>query len=339
MKTLQRWLEARWYARHPPRLLEPLAAVFAAVAALRRGAYRLGLLPAAHPGVPVIVIGNISAGGTGKTPLVLWLVQQLQAEGLRAGIVSRGHGARPAPRQPRLVRPGDAAADVGDEALMLARQAECPVCIGTRRLAAARMLVDLGCQVIVADDGLQHLALRRDMEIAVIDGQRLFGNGALLPAGPLRERPRRLATVDAVVVNGAIAGDAAALPAGETLHHMVLQPLQFLRLDDAERAALAPWRGRAVHAVAGIGNPARFFATLRGLGLLPVEHAFPDHHAFRPADLAFDDDLPIVMTEKDAVKCSAFGTDRMWCLRVTIQFQRDDAARLLQRVRARIAGT
>jgi tetraacyldisaccharide 4'-kinase len=227
---------------------------------------------------------------------------------------------------------------VGDEALMLARQAECPVCVCTRRVAAARMLVDLGCQVIVADDGLQHLALRRDMEIAVIDGQRLFGNGALLPAGPLRERPRRLAAMDAVVVNGAVSAAAAAIPAGERLHEMILQPLQFLRLGDGERVALARWHGRAVHAIAGIGNPARFFATLRALGLQPVEHVFPDHHPFTPADLAFDDDLPIVMTEKDAVKCAAFGTDRMWCLRVTIQFQRDDAARLLRRVRARIAG-
>jgi tetraacyldisaccharide 4'-kinase len=203
-------------------------------------------------------------------------------------------------------------------------------------VAAARQLVDLGCQVIVADDGLQHLALRRDVELVVIDGTRLFGNGALLPAGPLRERPGRLARVDALIINGSPHADLP--PAGEIRTHMRLQPEQFLRLTDGAAAAVGQWRDQPVHAVAGIGNPARFFATLRELGLRPVEHAFADHHAFTRSDLAFDDALPIVMTEKDAVKCAAFATDRMWSLRVTAQFEHDDAARLLDLLQTRLTG-
>ncbi len=213
-------------------------------------------------------------------------------------------------RRPRLVADDDAEA-VGDEALLLARRAQCPVCVCVDRVAAARHLARLGCQVIVADDGLQHLALRRDVEIVVIDGTRMFGNGALLPAGPLREPVRRLACVDAIVFNGPA---HLGLPAsGQIRSQMHLRPEQFVHLVDEAAAALESWQGRRVHAVAGIGNPARFFATLRELGLKPLEHAFADHHAYLPEDLAFDDALPIVMTEKDAVKCAAFATDRMWC--------------------------
>jgi tetraacyldisaccharide 4'-kinase len=224
---------------------------------------------------------------------------------------------------------------VGDEALLLARRADCPVCVCVNRLAAARHLASLGCQVIVADDGLQHLALQRDLQIAVVDGARLFGNGALLPAGPLREPISRLDQMDAVICNGPSQGLGAHGEINATMH---LKPEQFLRVADGQPAALADWRGRTVHAVAGIGHPARFFATLRALGLTPVEHAFPDHHAFKATDLAFDDALPIVMTEKDAVKCAAFATDRMWCLKVTVQFEHADAGRLINLLRTRLVG-
>ena len=339
MDRLRSALEARWYGAVPPRILQPLSLLFGWIIAARRWAYRRGLFSSSHPGVPVIVVGNISVGGTGKTPLVLWLVQQLQAEGLRAGVVSRGHGARHVQRSPRLVTASDSAYEVGDESLLLARRAECPVCVGVDRAAAARALVAEGCQVIVADDGLQHYALRRDLEIAVVDATRGIGNGALLPAGPLREAPRRLAEVDAVVLNGELSRPLPrAVAATEKFHSATLQPRQFVRLNTGEAASLPAWRGRAVHAVAGIGNPGRFFATLRSLGLVPQEHAFADHHRFRPSDLAFGDDRDIVMTEKDAVKCAAFASDRMWYLSAAIHFEKNGATHLMERVRACLAG-
>jgi tetraacyldisaccharide 4'-kinase len=339
MDGLRRWLEARWYGAQPPLLLRPLALLFACIVSARRWAFRAGLLSSGHPGVPVIVVGNLSVGGTGKTPLVIWLVQQLQADGLRVGVVSRGHGANPLQRAPRRVSADDRPEEVGDEALLLARRAQCPVCVGVDRLAAARTLVAAGCQVIVADDGLQHYALGRDFEIAVVDGARGLGNGAMLPAGPLREGAQRLAQVDAVVLNGALRRPLPGPAIGEKIFSMALQPRQFARLDSGEGAAATAWRGRAVHAVAGIGNPDRFFATLRSLGIDPVEHPFGDHHRFTPEDIAFDDERDIVMTEKDAVKCSAFATGRMWYLSSAIQFESDDATRLYSRVQARIMGT
>jgi tetraacyldisaccharide 4'-kinase len=231
----------------------------------------------------------------------------------------------------------DLADEVGDESLLLVRRAECPVCVGTDRLAAARLLVAEGCQVIVADDGLQHYALQRDFEIAVVDGARGLGNGALLPAGPLRESPSRLTAVDAVVVNGALSRPLPALANAEEMFAMSLQPRQFVNLATGEAASVSTWRGRVVHAVAGIGNPARFFATLRSLGVQPVEHAFADHHGFVPADLAFAQERDIVMTEKDAVKCGAFASGRMWYLSAAIEFEPVHAARLLEQIRARIA--
>ncbi len=335
MATLRQWLESAWYRPHPPLLLRPFSVLFGALVALRRACYRVGLLRSGSAGVPVIVVGNISAGGTGKTPLVLWLVGELQLLGWRAGIVSRGYGAAHPPREPVLVAADASARIVGDEALLLARRADCPVCVCTDRLAAARHLASLGCQVIVADDGLQHLALRRDLQIAVVDGARMFGNGALLPAGPLREPVSRLRQMDAVICNGDAPGQHAH---GEITATMKLRPEQLLRLTDGQAASAAEWRGQQVHAVAGIGHPPRFFATLRGLGLEPVEHAFADHHAYQAADLAFDDALPIVMTEKDAVKCTAFATDRMWCLKVTVQFEQADAGRLINLLRTRLVG-
>jgi tetraacyldisaccharide 4'-kinase len=335
MAMLRQWLESAWYRPRPPWLLRPLALLFGALVALRRWCYRVGLLRTGSAGVPVIVVGNISVGGSGKTPLVLWLVGELQLLGWRAGIVSRGYGAAHPPREPVLVSADADPGIVGDEALLLARRADCPVCVCTHRLAAARHLASLGCQVIVADDGLQHLALQRDLQIAVVDGARMFGNGALLPAGPLREPVARLRQMDVVICNG---GAQSRDADGEITATMRLRPEQFLRLTDGKPAALADWQGRAVHAVAGIGHPARFFATLRALGLEPVEHVFADHHAFKAADLAFDDALPIVMTEKDAVKCAAFATDRMWCLKVTVQFEHADAGRLINLLRTRLMG-
>ncbi|MBX3666480.1 MAG: tetraacyldisaccharide 4'-kinase [Burkholderiales bacterium] len=310
------------------RLLLPLAALFTAVAATRRLFWKTGLLRSRHPGVPVIVIGNITAGGTGKTPLVLWLAQFLRERGWHPGIISRGYGA--ARSDPRPVPADGSAADYGDEPCLMAQRAACPVWVGADRAATAEAMrrAHPGVDVILSDDGLQHYRLARDVEIAVIDGARGLGNGWPLPAGPLREPPSRLAGVDAVVINGDNATGAfpQALP-------MRLQGGRFRNLRLPQQVVTAAhFRGTPVHAVAGIGNPQRFFGHLRGLGLECHEHAFPDHHPYRAADLAFGDDAPVVMTEKDAVKCAAFATDNYWALIVDAEVD----ARLGDLVTARL---
>jgi len=315
-------LGAAWYrASLTPAtaLATPLSLLFGGLAATRRALYRNGWLAGHRIGVPVIVIGNITAGGAGKTPLVRALAEALRARGHRPGIVSRGHGGRLA--GPHLVVAADIADDVGDEPLLLAADAT-PVSIGRDRVAAARHLVAAhpDVDVILADDGLQHYALRRDVEVAVVDAARGLGNGWLLPAGPLREPARRLDRVDAIVLNAAApgAGVAAAdpLPAGTApavpRFTMRLVPQPWRRVvDDAVVAAPSALPRDAVHAIAGIANPARFFDTLRGLGLDFVAHAFPDHHRYRAADLAWPGARAILMTEKDAVKCRRIGDDRM----------------------------
>ena len=291
-------------------LLLPIAALFATVAAIRRCAWRCKLLHREQIGVPVIVVGNITAGGTGKTPLVLWLAQFLAARGKRPGIISRGYGATRT--DPRAVPANGSAADYGDEPCLLAQRAGCPMWVGTDRAATARALraAHPDVDVIISDDGLQHYRLARDVEIAVIDGASGLGNGWPLPAGPLREPASRLTTVDAVVVNG---GDATgAFP------HSIAMQLQgdtFRNLRDPQQTVTAAhFRGRQVYAIAGIGNPPRFFAQLQRLGLDCITRAFPDHHAYPAQDLQFTGDHPLVMTEKDAVKCTAFATTRHWAL-------------------------
>jgi tetraacyldisaccharide 4'-kinase len=330
---LRGWLERRWYGAVPPLLLRPLAALYGLVMKCRRGAYARGWFSGAHPGIPVIVVGNLTVGGTGKTPLVMWLAEQLRAAGQRPGVVLRGYGGYA--RAPRLVVASDEAEVVGDEAVLIARRVGVPVAVGVDRVAAAQLLARRGCTLVLADDGLQHLALRRDFTIAVVDGARGFGNGALLPAGPLREPASMLGAVDVVVVNGAGAQEVAQA------HHalrMELLPGSLRALRGGHEEPLQALRGATVHAVAGIGNPRRFFDLLRRLGARPIEHAFPDHHAFRARELSYEGDARIVMTEKDAVRCSAFATPRMWCLPVAASFAQDHAARLLQQVLARVQG-
>jgi tetraacyldisaccharide 4'-kinase len=310
-------LVAAWYA---PRLtplsaaLLPLSLLFGAATAVRRLAYRKGVLRAARLPVPVIVVGSIVSGGVGKTPLVRALGEALARLGRRPGIVSRGYGGRN--RMPRAVAPGDNPATVGDEPLLIAADA-LPVWIGRDRVAAARALLAAHpeCDVILADDGLQHYALRRNFEIAVVDETRGFGNGLLLPAGPLREPRSRLARVDALVRLTA----AAALPAtrgGDGRDTaMTHEPLPWRNLTRPGAIAdPSAWRAGIIHAVAGIGNPARFFDLVRRLGLDPICHPFPDHHAYARADLDFPDAAAILMTEKDAVKCTAFADGRCWYL-------------------------
>lgn len=302
--------------------LWPLSLLFGAVVAFRRALYRGGWLRSVRTPVPVIVVGNITVGGTGKTPLTIWLAQFLARHGFRPGIVTRGYGGS-ARHWPLEVTGETDAALAGDEPVLLARHAGCPVLVDPDRVRGAQALTDSGsCDVILSDDGLQHYRLARDVEIAVIDGARRFGNGWLLPAGPLREPPSRLASVDLRVVQG------GAPRAGELAMRLV--PTGLVRVCNRTTATLDSYRGKCVHAIAGIGHPARFFDTLRGLGIEVMEHPFPDHHRFAPGDLAFDDELPVIMTEKDAVKCQRFAEGDWWYLAVTAEPDAGLGERLLK---------
>jgi tetraacyldisaccharide 4'-kinase len=299
-----------WYRRGPLAwLLWPASLAFGALVLARRLLYAVRLLPGAHPGLPVIVVGNLTVGGSGKTPLVIWIAELLKKHGWSPAIVSRGYGGRA--RAPRAATVADEAEVVGDEPIVLARRSGCPVWIGADRRAVIAALrgphpeVD----VLVLDDGLQHYGLRRDLEIAVVDS-RGFGNGFLLPAGPLREPARRLASVDAVVSHGAPVPGYAMKLEGETVHRMT---------DARERRPVQSFRGQKVHAVAGIGNPNRFFLHLTRLGVRVVPHPFPDHHPLLPEELEFGDEAPVMMTEKDAVKLRRYGRANWWVLPVTAQ--------------------
>src|SRR5579863_1247509 len=331
---MQQRLTDRWYReRAAPSLLQPLALVYGAVIALRRHAYAADWLRRGAAGKPVVVVGNLTVGGTGKTPFTIWLAQKLSAAGLRVGVVSRGYGRTD--QALRAVAPQADWREVGDEPLIIARHSGAAVVVGADRLAAARELAPR-VDVVLADDGLQHLALARDCEIILVDGVRGFGNARLLPAGPLREPLRRLAAADAVVVNGAQQHASLARLSGSNVYGMTLAPEEVVHLGSGARRALSAWGGMRVHAVAGIGNPARFFAQLRGCGIEPIEHAFPDHHVFCAPELAFADELPVLMTEKDAVKCTAFADPRLWYVPVSAQLAPEAARALLARVLTRV---
>lgn len=301
-------LARAWYeGRAWPLLLAPLGLLYGLLLVLRRMCYRLGLFRKSRLPAPVVVIGNVTVGGTGKTPLAEALVQALRARGFRPGVVSRGYGGK-APHYPLRLSAGTGPDVAGDEPAMLFQRTGVPLVVDPVRARGAALLLESGdCDVILCDDGLQHLALARDIEIAVVDGARGFGNGRLLPAGPLREPVRRLRTVDYVVVNG----EGEPWPAAV---RMRLQPQPWQPLGPG--GAMPPAPGSRVHAVAGIGNPGRFFDMLRRLGYEVVEHAFPDHHAYTAADIGFGDDLPVVMTEKDGVKCCAFAGPGTWVVPV-----------------------
>lgn len=298
-------LAALWRTRNPVAvLLLPLAALFTVLSALRRRAYAAGVLRSTRLPVPVIVIGNISAGGTGKTPLTIALVRELIEAGFKPSVVSRGYGGN-ARSWPQWVSPASNPAEVGDEPVFIAQAAQCPVAVAPRRVDAAQLLLAKSdCDVILCDDGLQHYALARDIEIAVVDRAHGFGNGWRIPAGPLRESPSRLASVDFVVVRGTAGAGEYAFEVRAARVRRMAEP--------GDKQDVGKWRGRRVHAVAGIGIPARFFAQLREAGLDVIEHPFPDHHRYVCTDLEFGDDLPVLMTEKDAVKCAGFPLERLY---------------------------
>ncbi len=294
--ALAHWLLRRWYGGVAPGPgLRLLSLLYRGVTVARAAMYRRGWLRVHRLPVPVIVVGNLVAGGSGKTPLTIALARGLAARGWRPGIVSRGYGRTS--REPLRVTAGMSPEACGDEPLLIARQTGLPVFVDADRVAAAHRLVAEGCNLLIADDGLQHLRLGRDIEIEVLDGERRHGNGRLIPAGPLREPAGR--AVDHRVVNG---GQAAA---GEWPMRLALGAAQ--PLAGGPPRPLADFSSRPVHAVAGIGHPARFFDALRALGLDPIEHPFPDHHAFTAPELAFSPPAPLLMTEKDAVKCTSLG--------------------------------
>ena len=288
-----RRLDYYWYSQNPVAwVLLPLSWLFCAVAMLRRMLYQKRLLPRYPVPVPLVIVGNITVGGTGKTPLLIGLCNYLEKQGYRPGVISRGYGASVSGEY--ALSPQDDAATVGDEPLLIRQRTGCPVVIGRDRVAAARKLLAASdCDVVLSDDGLQHYRLDRDIEIAVIDARRQFGNGYCLPAGPLREPVSRLNNVAMVVHHG----DASQC------YNFTLAFAEAINIESNEHRPLASFSNRAVHAVAGIGDPGRFFSQLRAAGLSVIEHAFPDHHAYTAGDIEFEDALPILMTEKDAVKC------------------------------------
>ena len=333
---MEQRLTTLWYRESAGfSMLAPLGWLYGLVMALRRLAYARGLLKTQRAAKPVIVVGNLTVGGTGKTPLVAWLAQQLALTGLRVGIVSRGYGR--AGSAPQSVHAETSWREVGDEPMLLASLTGCDVVVARDRFAGAQELVALGVDVIIADDGLQHLRLARDCEIVVIDGARGFGNGRMLPAGPLREPASRVRSASLVVVNGT--PEHASLRGGvEGSLQMALFGGEALRVDGlAMPEPLEHFRGRRVHAVAGIGHPQRFFRDLRARGLDIVEHAFPDHHPFTVADLTFGDDLPVLMTQKDAVRCREIQDARLWYVPVVARFSEPQARELLDRVALALA--
>ena len=336
------WLQHHWYRITPLHLiLFPVNLVFRVLVALRRELYLSGFLPSHRLLLPVVVVGNISVGGTGKTPLTLALSQQFIQRGWHPLIISRGYGRTS--RSPQPVLASSTAAQVGDEPLLMAQRDICPVWVGADRVATAQAALQAHpqCDVVLCDDGLQHYRLQRDVEIAVIDGTFGYGNGLMLPAGPLREPVSRLQTVDAAVVNGGDAGASAELlieplairpgsqktPAKSLVmaghpdqYEMRLTGTAFYNLlNPGQVASPANFQKPNMHAVAGIGHPQRYFQHLEALGIPFTPHAFPDHHPYRASDLSFTDCDAILLTEKDAVKCATFADARYWVLRVDAQ--------------------
>jgi tetraacyldisaccharide 4'-kinase len=323
-----------WYGRSPLHwLLYPLSLVFGGVVRARHALYSIGWCKTHRVPAPVVVVGNLTVGGTGKTPLAIWLTQALAARHRRPGVVLRGYGGA-ARDWPRRVTAEDDPALVGDEAVLIADETSAIVVAGPDRVAAAHHAVELGADVIVCDDGLQHYRLARDLEIAVFDAERLVGNGALLPAGPMREPLSRLERVDLIALNDRGIVSVRATPSclridpDKAIRFSVV-PDRVIAMTSRERRSLADFRGMRVHAVAGIGHPEPFFGSLEQAGLRVVRHAPGDHVRHTAGSLAFGDDAPILMTAKDAVKCRGFADARFWVVGARVEMDDAAAQRLL----------
>ncbi len=317
MKSLEKcWYQPDLLANFLVWLLLPLSWLYCAVAVVRRKIYQLKLKKSYTASVPVVVIGNIVVGGSGKTPLLIFLCEFIKKNGFKPGVVSRGYGGKVA--GVKQVLENDPAELVGDEPLMICQRTKVPVVVGADRVAAVNHLLEKNqCDIVLSDDGLQHYRMKRDIEIAVIDSNRGFGNGFCLPAGPLRERVSRLNEVDIVVYNGAsdeVIGDANSESTGACSY--TLKIVELCHLSRGECVALSSFTNKTVHAVAGIGNPLRFFTQLRDNGINVIEHAFSDHHAYTQADFSGWDNDCIIMTEKDAVKCRDLSLPDAWMVSV-----------------------
>ncbi|WP_119628766.1 tetraacyldisaccharide 4'-kinase [Methylocaldum marinum] len=330
-KRVTNWLQREWYEKPSPNpFLIPLAATFRKIVTIRRWTYRRGVKRVSRLPVPAIVVGNLTVGGTGKTPLIVWLARFLKEKGFRPGIISRGYGAARA-RQPLQVFENSDPQDVGDEPLLIARRTACPVFVFHQRVEAANALLEkTGCNIILSDDGLQHYALDRDLEIVVVDGSRRFGNGLCLPAGPLREPVERLNSVDMTVSSEATAPGAYAM----FLEGEIAVNLQ----DESVKRPLESFCGHPFVAIAGIGNPGRFFRHLGTFGLQFDCREFPDHHRYRAEDLAFAEECSLVMTEKDAVKCVAFANSNFWYVPVEARLPTEFGKNLLTLLKAKCDG-
>ena len=334
---MYKWIHRVWYeGAGSYRLLLPLSGLFWLLIVLRRCLYRFGIFGTHESPVPVIIVGNITAGGTGKTPVTIWLVRELQARGFSPGVVSRGYGGSKAATSMRV----DAASDpavVGDEPVLIAMRTGCPVVVDANRVRAAEMLVEDGADLIIADDGLQHYRLARTYEICVIDGSRGLGNRHLLPAGPLRETIARLNEVDQVLVNGRLRQGVDPVSVVEqNAIGFELVATEASRLNGSLTRPIAGFSGTTVHAVAAIGNPQRFFDLLRANDIQVIEHALPDHADLSPKDLKFGDEFDILMTEKDAVKIGGSAADKLWKVPVELKMDPLLAGPWLEQVESRM---
>jgi tetraacyldisaccharide 4'-kinase len=314
-------------------LLWPVSLIYQLIISIRYHFYRLGIFKIHRLDVPIVVVGNITVGGTGKSPLVCHLVEALRNKGFNPGIVSRGYGAKLGRHQVREVFIHSLPAEVGDEPLMLKKKLGCRVFVSPSRVLAAKALEKTGCDIIISDDGLQHYALYRDIEICVFDGQRKWGNGHLLPMGPLREPISRLKEIPYLVVNGASnAGSYGQTDLNQKEFSMTLHAESLISMNTEKRKSLQEFSQETVHAVAAIGHPERFFNTLKGAEIKLKTHAFGDHHVYKKSDFLFDQDLPILMTEKDAVKCELFELKDAWFLPVYAKLNGDLAGQIIKDV-------
>ena len=323
---MQSWVNRLWYQGHPLRfVLWPLSLLFALVTATRRQLFKIGLKQAIKLPVPVIIVGNITVGGSGKTPTVIYLIELLRSHGMKPGVISRGYGVEI--DGVRAVLPEDSADSVGDEPAMIVARTQAPMVVGAKRVDAAnKLLADFDVDIIISDDGLQHYQLARDIELVILDGERRLGNGMLLPAGPLREGAWRLDSVDHVIVNG---GDALA---NEQL--MTLEPSKWLPVSALHHGSSVPTKSDSIVAMAGIGNPQRFFDSLLTQGYFVEQvQAFDDHSDYQESVLTeLADGRILVMTEKDAVKCRDFAKDNWWYLAVDAKLSPSFDKQLLAKI-------
>lgn len=341
-----RLIEKVWFKQHRAKywlvpLLLPLSALFYVLSTLRKIAFNLGVIKSYKVDVPVIVAGNIGVGGNGKTPVVVHLVELMQTLGYKPGVISRGYGGK-AKHYPYLLDENSTTIEAGDEPVLIYQRCHVPVVVGSDRVANAQRLIAQGCDIVISDDGLQHYRLQRDVELIIVDAKRLFGNGLLLPAGPLREGKWRLKQADLVIYNGICTFDAASENSvNEKSLSMTLAGTELIQVNSGSKLSLTEFlqKWQDVNAIAGIGDPQRYFDTLNALGVNIIkQQGFIDHKNFTFDDFnQFKSNIPLLMTEKDAVKCQTFAQDNWWYLPVSAQFSEQDKQALAQCLKHKLA--